>query len=151
MYFISLSVTLLTIIASLFLLAKVRNENLGIFSKLVSYLVLILALLMLVCQLIRGVDKMEKGRCEKEGCSKEMRMGGEGNMMCKHGEGDNMMCRHGKGEGCNKGGENMSMGEAGGCTMKEGKPCPANCKDSATKAQCKMHKDVEVTIEGSGK
>jgi tellurite resistance protein TehA-like permease len=61
MYFLSLSVTLLVIIASVHLLAKVRNENLGILSKLLGYFVLLTAVLILACQLYRGVDKMERG------------------------------------------------------------------------------------------
>ena len=78
MYFLSLSVTLLVIIASVHLLAKVRNENLGILSKLLAYFVLLTAVLILACQLFRGVDKMERGgkKCKKE-CSSEMMMGGD--------------------------------------------------------------------------
>jgi|GEM_PF-3421297 len=149
MYFISLSVTLLTIIASVYLLAKVRNENLGIFSKLLSYLILTLALLMLVCQLIRGVHKMEKSGCEKEKCSKEMMMGGEGEhmMMMKK-------CRKGgMEEGCMMGGKACPFDAEGKCIMKEGKNCTMECcKDSASKADCKMHKEIEVTItEGEKK
>lgn len=149
MYFLTLSVTLLVIIASVHLLAKVRNENLGIFSKLVSYLVLIVALLMLCCQLFRGVDKMEHGgkKCKKE-CSREMMMGGEGDhhMMMKkcHKEGGmEGKCMKG---GCKKG-ECPHMGEDGKCTMKEGEECTMKCcKDSTMKVECKMHKEVEVII-----
>lgn len=145
MYFLSLSVTVLVIIASVHLLAKVRNENLGILSKLLAYFVLLTALLILVCQLFRGVDKMERGggKCKK-GCS-EMMMGEDGDhhMMIKK------KFRHGGMEGkCMKGGKCAHMGEDGKCAMAEGKECPMECcKDSASKGECKMHKEVEVTIE----
>lgn len=146
MYFLSLSVTLLVIIASVYLLAKVRNENLGILSKLVAYLVLIIALSVLACQLYKGISKMgnHSGKCGKE-CSSEMMMGEDGDhhMMIKK------KFRHGgmKGE-CMKGGKCPHMGENGKCAMAEGKECPMECcKDSASKAECKMHKEVEVIIE----
>lgn len=141
MYFLSLSVTLLVIIASVHLLAKVRNENLGILSKLLGYFVLLTAVLILACQLYRGVDKMERGdkKCKKE-CRKEMMMGGEG---CQ----DKMMkkCSHGGGmdEACA-----CPKDEDGKCIKTEGKDCKmACCNDSASAAGCKMHKEVEVIIK----
>jgi hypothetical protein len=151
MYFLSLSVTLLVIIASLHLLAKVRNENLGIFSKLLSYLVLIIAVLMLACQLFRGIDKMEHGgkKCKKE-CSREMMMGEEGDhhMMMKkfrHGGGKEGSCSMKMGEECI-----CPMGEDGKC--KEGKACKMECcNDSTSKGECKMHKEVEVIIKEGDK
>jgi hypothetical protein len=154
MYFLSLSVTLLVIIASVHLLAKVRNENLGILSKLLAYFVLLTAVLILACQLFRGVDKMERGgkKCKKE-CSSEMMMGGEGDhhMMMKkcHKEGGmDGKCMKG---GCKKG-ECPHMGEDGKCAMAEGKECPMECcKDSAMKGECKMHKEVEVIIKEGDK
>ncbi len=147
MYFLSLSVTLLAIIASVHLLAKVRNENLGILSKILAYFVLLTAVLVLACQLFRGVDKMERGggKCKKE-CSREMMMGGEGDhhmMMkkCRHGEGKEGGCSMKMGEECI-----CPMGEDGKC--KEGKACKMECcNDSLAKGECKMHKEVEVIIE----
>ena len=151
MYFISLSVTLFIIIAAVHLLAKVRNENLGIFSKLVSYLVLLVALLMLCCQLLRGVDRMERGegKCKKE-CKREMMMGGKGDhhmMVMKK-------CRKGE----MKGKCTMGMHEEACCKMggKEGECCGGKdmncemecCKDSTAHAKCKgMEKEVEIIIE----
>lgn len=148
MYFIALSITLFIIIAAVHLLAKVKNENLGIFSKLIAYLVLIIAVLMLACQLFRGVDRMEKGgkKCKKESC-REMRNGDNGDhKMIKK------KFRHGKEGKCMKGGcekGNCShMGEDGKCSIKEGEECSmACCNDSASKGECKMHKEVEVLIE----
>ncbi len=144
MYFISLSVTLFIIIAALHLLAKVRNENLGIFSKLVAYLVLVIALLMLVCQLYRGVHRMEKGEKKHH---MEMMMGEEGDHMMikkkfRHGEmkGDCMMMEDGR---------KCMMTEDGKCVVLDGEEggCCAG-KDSAMKAHCKdMEKEVEVIIE----
>ncbi len=154
MYFLSLSVTLLAIIASVHLLAKVRNENLGILSKILAYFVLLTAVLVLACQLFRGVDKMEHGgkKCKKE-CSREMMMGGDGDhhkMMKKcHKEGGmEGKCMKG---GCVKG-ECPHMGEDGKCSMKEGEECNMKCcKDSAMKGECKMHKEVEVIIKEGDK
>jgi len=144
MYFIALSVTLFIIIAAVHLLAKVRNENLGILSKLVAYFVLVIALLMLVCQLYRGVHKMGKRHHKSE---KEFRMmGGEGDhhMMIKkkmrHGGGECMMTEDGR---------FCMMTEDGKCIMLDGKEgeCCAG-KDSAMKEHCKgMEKEVEVIIK----
>ena len=123
MYFIALSATLLVIIASVHLLAKIRNENLGIFSKLLAYFVLITAFLMLACQLYRGIDKMEH-----RGDHHEMMMfeGKDGNHKFYK-----KKFRHGKMDG------EMRM------------ECPMECcKDSAGKAHCKeMEKEVEVIIK----
>lgn len=167
MYFLSLSVTLLVIIASVHLLAKVRNENLGILSKLLAYFVLLTAVLVLACQLFTGVNKMEHrdGKCKKE-CSREMMMGGKGDhhMMMKkcHKEG-------GMEGGCSmtEDGRKCKMTEDGKCIVSdEDCTCPkgedgkckdeANCKmaccnKTAGKEGCQMHKEVEVIIKEGDK
>lgn len=144
MYFISLSVTLLVIIAGVHLLAKIRNENLGILSKLIAWLVLVVAILMLSCQLFKGGKMMRHGG-GNWGPHHEMMMDDEG--------GHNKMFikkfRHGDMEGeCMMGGKCAHM-ENGKCAMKEGKDCPMECcKDSSAKAHCKgMEKEVNVIIE----
>jgi len=152
MYFISVSVILFVIIASVHLLAKVRNENLGILSKLIAYLVLVVAVLMLACQLFKGVDRMEH-RGNK--CKKECKMMGA--------EGDHMMMmkkmHHGGMEGkcmkkgyCEKG-KCPHMGADGKCSMKEGEECAMACcsNDSAAKGECTKHKEVEVIIKEGDK
>ncbi len=149
MYFLSLSVTLLVIIASVHLLAKVRNENLGILSKLLAYFVLLTAVLVLACQLFRGVDKMERGgkKCKKE-CKMMMGEEGEHHMMMKkfrHGDGKESGCIMKMREECT-----CPMGENGKC--KEGKDCKMECcNDSLAKGECKMHKEVEVIIKEGDK
>lgn len=144
MYFIAVSVTLFILIAAVHLLAKVRNENLGILSKLVAYLVLFVALLMLVCQLYRGVTRMghHGDKCGKECHSGMMMMDGDGehHMMIKK------KFRHKKGM---KSGCECPMCEESGCEMGEGKECKMPCcsGDSTAKGKCKMHREVEVIIE----
>ncbi|MCG3165680.1 MAG: hypothetical protein POELPBGB_01455 [Bacteroidia bacterium] len=164
MYFLSLSVTLLTIIASVHLLAKVRNENLGIFSKLLAYFVLLTAVLILACQLFRGVDKMERGggKCKKE-CN-EMMMGGNGDhhMMIKkkfrHGGGECTMTEDGRKCKMTEDGKCIVSDEECTCPKGEDGKCKdegnckmACCKESAGKEGCQMHKEVEVIIEESNK
>ncbi len=141
MYFISISVTLFIIIAAVHLLAKVRNENLGIFSKLIAWLVLLTALLMLVCQLYRGVHKMEK-RGDK--CKKECKMDGDHHMMIKkkmHHGGKGNCSMHMEDECTCPKGEDGKCKDGGNCKME----C---CNDSAAHEHGKgMHKEVEVIIE----
>lgn len=155
MYFLSLSVTLLVIIASVHLLAKVRNENLGLLAKLLAYFVLLTAVLMLVCQLYRGIHKMEK-RGEK--CKKECKMEGDHHMMIKkkmrHGGGECTMTADGHKCKMTEDGKCIMSGEDCTCPKGEDGKCKdeANCKmeccnDSASKGECKMHKEVKVIIE----
>ncbi len=156
MYFLSLSVTLLVIIASVHLLAKVRNENLGILSKLLAYFVLLTAILVLACQLFRGVDKMERGEGK---CKKECRMEGDHHMMMKkkmrHGGGECTMTADGHKCKMTEDGKCIKdctcpKGEDGKC-KDEGKCKMECCNDSAGKAGCKMHKEVEVIIKEGDK
>ncbi len=96
MMYISICVTLLTMIAAMHLLAKTNKEALGSLFKWVSYAVLIVASLLLLCQVTRGIAKMcchkeckEKSHCEMG------KMGGHRGMMMMEKE-----CRmHGE-EGC---------------------------------------------------
>lgn len=143
MYFIAVSITLFTLIAGVYLLAKVRNENLGIFPKLLTYLILAVALLMLVCQLYRGVGKMKGHEGNRHGFHHEMMMDGDGDHMIIKKE----FRKRGKMGKCKSG-----MGEKACCTMGADGECGDDCmmpccKDSASKAECKMHKEVEVIIE----
>lgn len=161
MYFLSLSVTLLVIIASVHLLAKVRNENLGILSKLVAYLVLIIAFSVLACQLYKGISKMGNysGKCGKE-CSSEMMMreDGDHHMMIKkkfrHGGGQCTMTEDGRRCMMTEDGKCIVTDEECSCPKGEDGKCVSHgnckmecCSKHGAKGTCKMHKEVEVTVE----
>jgi hypothetical protein len=142
MYFIALSVTLFIIIAAVHLLAKVRNENLGIFSKLIAYFVLIVALLMLACQLYRGMHRMEKG--EKKSRHHKMMMEGEGNIMFKkkfrHGEmkSDCIMMEDGR---------KCKMTEDGKCVILDGEE--EGCCAGMGKWKCSLRKAIRNNLRQS--
>jgi hypothetical protein len=67
MLYISICITLLTILAAAYYLNRVKSENLGIIHKLAAWLVMITAGLILVCQIARGINIMM--RCSSEGCA----------------------------------------------------------------------------------
>ncbi len=96
MLYLSICATLLTLLAALFFLAKVKSENLGSFFRWICYLVIVVALLILGCQLSRGIMRMkrhhknEKMECRmEEMCKHHMMMKG---MKC---EGRDMECCEG--------------------------------------------------------
>lgn len=64
---ITICLALLVIVAGMFLLAKTRTELLGKFFKFVSYMVIILGFLCVVCCLIHCFCPM--GHCGKGSCS----------------------------------------------------------------------------------
>jgi hypothetical protein len=77
MFYISISLTLLTILASLWYLGRVKSENSGMLQKVITWLVLLTALGVLICQIARGITMM---RCSSAGCAKteHCEMGGDG-------------------------------------------------------------------------
>lgn len=94
MMYLSICVTLLTLLAAMYFLTKVNNQNLGSFFKWITYIVIAVALLILICQLARGIGRMA---CHREECKTECRMEGMGHhkmMMMKEMrcEGEDMEC-----------------------------------------------------------
>lgn len=93
MMYLSICVTLLTLLAAMYFLTKVNNQNLGSFFKWITYLVITVALLILICQLTRGICRMA---CSGDECKTECKMDGMGHhkMMMKEirCEGEEMEC-----------------------------------------------------------
>lgn len=101
---------LLVILASLFYLIKVKNENHGNFFKWGGYLVLLAAIALLACMVFKGVKKrMHRSNCEpKEMMHMKKSMKMKGGMMDKCSGMENcsgmnkMACSNegGMGDGC---------------------------------------------------
>ncbi|MDP1726304.1 MAG: hypothetical protein Q8M15_05940 [Bacteroidota bacterium] len=93
MMYLSICITLLTLLAAMYFLTKVNNQNLGSFFKWITYIVIAVALLILICQLARGIGRMA---CHRGECKTECKMEGMGHhkMMMKemHCEGEEMEC-----------------------------------------------------------
>jgi len=111
MLYLGICITLLVLIAAMHLLAKAKKENLGSLFTWITYGIIIVATLILLCQVARGFKRMcspkekgmhemmmggmmghqmmMRGMCneEMEGCCDEMR-GHHGNMKCEEGMGD---------------------------------------------------------------
>ncbi len=108
MSYLSICITLLVMIAAMHLLAKAKKENLGSLFTWITYLIIIVATLILICQVARGFKRMcspkEKGMhgmmmrgmmgphmmMGKMGCDDEMEGCAEmdqhhGNMKCEEG------------------------------------------------------------------
>ena len=87
----SISLSLLALVAGMFLLDKTKKEGLGKFFSFISWLVIVVALLILLCSLSRGVWRMScrhymggslemcRPRMMDEDCCMPMR--GRGGMM----------------------------------------------------------------------
>ena len=113
---------LLALTGGMFLLAKSNKDNLGIFYKIVSWFVIVAAMLALVCCTLHCV----MGNCamKDEKCNKEMMMWRGGN--CEDGKMEKChemkMCRDDDND------ETEEMGEAGKAKcckpMGDGKDCP---------------------------
>ncbi|MFA6261253.1 MAG: hypothetical protein WC760_07295 [Bacteroidia bacterium] len=58
MIFITICITLLTLIAALHLLAKVQKDGLGKMFTWASYLIIAVAVLVLICEVTRGIGRM---------------------------------------------------------------------------------------------
>src|SRR5260221_10294914 len=78
MLYISISITLFALLGGMYLLAKTKKEMLGKFFTWISYLIIVVSLLVLICQCTRGVMRMvyhNRGYYESENCCM-MREGG---------------------------------------------------------------------------
>lgn len=136
--YVSVAFTLIALIAGMYLLAKSKAENLGKFFTLVSYFIVIVAFLSLLCQMGRGTMMMacSTGICPpSEKCMPGMTMHKE--IMMRSGDGEEECfesrshcggmshccamhhedcCKGGDGkDGCMKGGEDHDMKK--GCMM----------------------------------
>ncbi len=106
MMYLGICITLLVMIAAMHLLAKAKKENLGSLFTWITYGIIIVAILILLCQVARGVKRMcsprekgmhgmmmghhmmMRGMCNEEmECCEEMG-GHHGNMKCEEGMGD---------------------------------------------------------------
>ncbi len=86
MYYISVCVTLLTILAGLHVWNKNKSQEHGALYKWMMYLVIGFAVLILICQISQGIMRMTCGDSCKPG--KEMKMMRHHKMMMHHGKGD---------------------------------------------------------------
>ena len=117
MIYISISVTLITMLAAIFVMAKAKSESWGTVSKLVTWIVLLTSAAILVCQIARGIHIMRSGdRCSssetclsKKGCHDEIMIKEVRKMRGGHCNGDEMM----RSMCCGKG-ECKGIGECGG-------------------------------------
>ena len=107
MILVATSLALLALVAGMYLLDKTKKEGLGSFFSFISWLVIVVSILTLLCALSRGGMKMRKGHkeCEMEMCGPGM-MGGD---CCMHMRGHHggMMredCCKGMGGGMMRGG-----------------------------------------------
>jgi hypothetical protein len=101
MLYLSICITLLVMIAAMHLLAKAKKENLGSLFTWVTYIIIVVTTLVLICQVARGCKRMCSPK-EKEmhhmmmgrmGCEEEMEgcsgMGNQHqNMKCEEWIGD---------------------------------------------------------------
>lgn len=83
MLYLSISITLLVMIAAMHLLAKAKKETLGSLFTWITYFIILVATLILICQIARGMKRM----CShKEKGMHGMMMGGMGHHMMMRGE-----------------------------------------------------------------
>lgn len=151
MIYISICVTLLTMLAAVHFMARVKSENLGLMAKLITWTVLLAATAILICQVARGIHIMRSGSdhcasgetCLSEtNCHEGMMIHKEMKMM-HGGSCEGMMENCCMGEKCNKSGacggackESMECCKPGmGCC--EGDGCKGT-GDCGGKCQSKM-------------
>ncbi len=149
MPYISSALLLLALTAGTFLLAKTKKDGLGLFYKIVSWTVIIVASLALLCCLGRCICKMRCGGWERH-CETGMQN-------CMHGGGCGMM---GGGNCMMQGGCGMMGGgqmHGGGCGMMMQGGCCGMCGGGGMmechkmKGHCEMDDDDDdECCEGKG-
>ena len=122
--------------AGMLLLAKAKKEELGTFFKLISYLVILVSFLILICQGAQGFKRM---CCHKECSGMESGMCGPGMMHGECGPGGGMMMRHGWMEHDGKCMEEMEMCK----TMKDSNCCKDMKMHGCPMDKEEMKKDAE--------
>lgn len=148
LYF-AVALTLLAAVAGMYLLAKTRTENLGKLFSIVSYIVIIVAGLSLVCQLGRGALKMacRTGVCPpSENCMpgmmmhKEIIMNGMGECRMHSGCREEEECCESRGHcGSMKACCDMDRGHGDCCKEGEGKhECKGEDEGMGMKKGCMM-------------
>jgi ABC-type nickel/cobalt efflux system permease component RcnA len=158
--YFSIAFTLLAAVAGMYLLAKAKTENLGKFFNIVSYLIVIVAGLSLLCQLTRGVCRMacRTGICPpSEHCMpgmmihKEINMHGmSGGCAMNSGCGEEERCCESKGHcegmsGCCE--MKCSHGQGGEC-CKDGNEGKGGCmKDGEKECSHDMKKGCEMNMK----
>ena len=115
MLYLTICITLFVIIAAMHLLAKAKKESLGSLFTWISYGIIVVAILILLCQLARGCMRM---RHHEEKGMHGMMMGRH-HMMMRGMRGEDMECCDGMGgrmghDGCN---DRMKCGD----DMKDGR------------------------------
>ena len=135
MLYLSICITLLVIIAAMHLLAKAKKENLGSLFTWITYGIIIVASLILLCEVARGAMKM---RHHEENGMHEMMMG-EGMMrhhmmMGRMGCDDEMGC-------CDemRGHQGNMKSDEGMSSCKGMKKC---CDDDDDDADSTSHKEM---------
>jgi hypothetical protein len=120
--YITICITLLTIIAAMHLVLKANSAGVGSIFKWISYFIVLVGLLILLCQLARGYKMMRHhgdGECKEE-CHPWMR--------CH----DGMM---GGMHGCNKMGDHCGMMKC--CDMDEEREGKCKGDSMHAKMECK--------------
>jgi len=114
MLYIAISLTLLTLMAGALLLWKTKTDSMGNLARWVSYVVIILSIGMLVCQLSRAGRMMMHA-----GEMREMREHAmmEGNMMHDHGKRMDCCMHDGRMDCCMKEHGGMSAAKDKCCDM----------------------------------
>ena len=78
MILISIALSLLALVAGMYLLDKTKKEGLGKFFSFISWLVIVVAILTLLCSLARGGMKMRRHHMEERmECHRGMMGGGD--------------------------------------------------------------------------
>jgi hypothetical protein len=132
MLYLSISFTLLVLLASLHLLIKVKKEGLGSSFKWGCYLIMLAAMFLLLCQLVCGVIKMRHHFCQSRammGQCDGMYGGGMGchrDGMMQRGCCHEMGCCDGGGMKCMDGKDKCDDGKMMKCDKDTTKSC---CKD----------------------
>ena len=132
MLYLSIVFTLFALMAGMLLLSKTRKDQLGKFFSMISYLIIIVSLLLLICQCTRGIMRMtcHSGNCAStEHCSYMSGMDGK----CEHGS--CMMMHHGCTDGNVRCMEEMKeckmKGDSASCKMGMKHGCPMEGQDDA--------------------
>jgi hypothetical protein len=152
MLYISITFTLFALMAGMLLLAKTRKDGLGKFFAWISYLVIVVALLMLICQGARGVRRMmcRTGMCPpSEQCMPGMMNGNCGHSGC-------MMMHHGCMDGYSGCMMHHSCMDGSSKCMEEMKECKmtgdsTSCKMGMKHGGCPMEEEKEEKADSTKK
>ncbi len=134
---ISLSLSLLVLLAGLFLLAYAKKEGLGKMTKIASFAAITFGTLCFVGGLIASCGSCGEGKCEKGGmkCTKEVRI------ECHEGMSKGSAhCEKNASEKCCK--EGMA-GDAAHCEMNASEKCCKEGKGECPESKCEKGMEAE--------